>query len=160
MVALLDLVMRMLHSVTAAVWAGSVLFLTLGLLPSALDGSLNASPMESIVGRFRWVTRGSAVVLFVTGGHLAGTLYTIGDGGGFSLFGSARGHLVLTMLGLWLVLTGLCEVGASKLADGFSEKKVRSPAAAAKPFLYGASLVAVALLVVAVLIVYGAGTVY
>ncbi|WP_439028630.1 transporter [Haloarchaeobius sp. DT45] len=160
MVGILDLVMRTLHSVTAAAWAGSVLFLTLGLLPSALDGSLNASPMESVVGRFRWITRGSSLLLFVTGGHLAGTLYTIGDGGGISLFGSPRGHLVLTMLGLWLVLTGLCEVGASKLAGGFSEKKVRSPAADAKPFLYAASLVAVLLLVDAVVIVYGAGTVY
>jgi uncharacterized membrane protein len=155
MVAALDLVMRILHSVTASVWAGSILFLTFGLLPAALAGSLNASPMERIVGRFRWLSRGSALVLFVTGGHLAGTGYTVE-----SLTGGGRGHLVLSMLALWFVLIGLSEVAGSKLADGFEQKKVRTPAAAAKPFLYAASLVAVLLLVDAVLIVYGAGLVY
>ncbi|WP_435361512.1 transporter [Haloarchaeobius sp. DFWS5] len=152
---ILDLVMRTAHSVFASFWAGSVLFLTLAVLPTALDGTVNADPMQTVVGKFRWVTRASALVMFVTGGHLAGTLYTVGGGDGISLFGSPRGHLVLTMLGLWLVLTGLCEVAASKLADGFDQRKVRTPAREAKPFLYGASIVAVALLVVAVLIVRG-----
>ncbi|WP_435334939.1 CopD family protein [Haloarchaeobius sp. TZWWS8] len=155
MAALLDVVMRVVHSATAATWAGTVLFLTVGILPSALDGSFDAGPMTAVVSRFKWLSRASSALLFVTGGHLAGSAYTVE-----SLTGSPRGHLVLTMLGLWFVLTGLCEVAASKLDAGFEQKKVRTPAHDAKPFLYAASLVAVGLLVDAVLITNGAGIVY
>ena len=142
----IDVVIRMVHSITSAVWVGSVLFVAFGLLPSALDGSLNAAPSQAIVSRFRWLSRGCSGLLFVTGGHLAGTLYTVD-----SLTGSGRGHLVLT---------GLVEVAAGKLDRGFDEQKVRSPATEAKPFLYAASVVAVFLLVDATLIVYGSGLVY
>jgi uncharacterized membrane protein len=151
----IDVAVRMVHSITSAVWVGSVLFVTFGLLPAALDGSLNATPSKTIVSRFRWLSRGCSALLFVTGGHLAGTLYTVD-----SLTGSGRGHLVLGMLALWFVLTGLVEVAGGKLQRGFDEQKVRSPAREAKPFLYAASVVAVLLLVDATLIVYGVGIVY
>lgn len=151
----IDVVVRTVHSITAAAWVGSVLFVAFGLLPSALDGSLNASPSRAIVSRFRWLSRGCSALLFLTGGHLAGTGYTVD-----SLTGSGRGHLVLTMLALWFVLTGLVEVAAGKLDRGFADQKVRTPASEAKPFLYAASVVAVLLLVDATLIVYGAGLVY
>jgi hypothetical protein len=73
-----------------------------------------------------------------SGGHLAGALYTVP-----SLFGSTRGYFVLTMV----ALSGLVEVGTSKLAEGTNQQKVRQPAAEARPFLLGASAVAVLLLV-------------
>ncbi|WP_435344544.1 CopD family protein [Haloarchaeobius sp. HRN-SO-5] len=150
--SVIDVAVRALHSVTAATWAGSVLFVTFALLPSAVDGSLDAAPMRSVVSRFRWLSRGSSAVLFVTGGHLAGTLYTVER-----LTGETSGHLVLGMLVLWFVLTGLVEVSCGKLQRDFEEKKVRTPAQAARPFLQASSLVAVLLLVDAVLIVYGGG---
>lgn len=153
--SVIDVVVRSLHSVTAATWAGSVIFVAFGLLPSALDGSLDAAPTNAVVTRFRWLSRGCSALLFLTGGHLAGNLYTVD-----SLTGSTKGHLVLTMLALWLVLTGLVEVAGGRLERGLDERKVRSPAAAAKPVLYAASVVAAALLVDAVLITQGAGVVY
>ena len=95
-----------------------------------------------VVGRLRWITRIGALAFILSGGHMAGTLYTLE-----ALTGTPRGHLVLTMLGLWFVGTGLVEVAGSKLADGLDAGKLREPARDAKPLLYGASAVAVGLIV-------------
>jgi len=141
--ALIDTAMYTLHLLFGGVWAGSVVFLTLGVLPTARDGTANAEPLRVIVERLRWVSRTSALVLFATGGHMAGAggRYTVE-----SLTGTPRGHLVLGMVALWFLLAGLVEVGASKLADGFDKKKVRQPARDARPFLLASSVVAVLLL--------------
>jgi putative copper export protein len=133
-----------IHLAFAAIWTGGVLFFAWGVLDRALSGGIDAGPFGAITGRLVWLSRASALLLFVTGGHLAGTLYTVE-----SLTGSGRGHLVLTMLALWLVLAGLVEIGASRIRAGTEELKVREPARAARRPLYAASVVAIALLVVA-----------
>ncbi|WP_254278676.1 transporter [Haloarcula marina] len=130
------------HLLFAGLWSGSVLFTTYAVLPTALNGDTRAGPLSAITGKLTTVSRASALLLFLTGGHLAATRYTTE-----SLTGSGRGYLVLTMILLWFVLAGLVEVATSKLADGFDQKKVREPARDARPFLLGASLVAVLLLV-------------
>ncbi|GGN89543.1 MULTISPECIES: transporter [Haloarcula] len=130
------------HLLFAGLWSGSVLFTTYAVLPTAMDGDTRPGPLSAITGKLQTVSRASALLLFVTGGHLAATRYTTE-----SLTGTGRGHLVVTMVVLWFALAGLVEVGASKLADGFAQKKVREPARNARPFLLGASLVAVLLLV-------------
>ncbi|QLH83470.1 CopD family protein [Halosimplex pelagicum] len=139
----LDTAMYVLHLVFGGVWTGSVVFVTFGVLPTAQDGTANAEPLRAIVERLRWVSRASALVLLASGGHMAGTLYTVER-----LTGQPRGHLVLTMVALWFVLAGLVEVGSSKLADGFGRKKVRQPAREVRPFFLAASVVAALLLVV------------
>lgn len=139
----IDTAMYALHLIFGGVWAGSVVFVTFGVLPTAGDGTANAEPLRVVVERLRWVSRASALVLLLSGGHLAGTLYTVE-----SLTGQPRGHLVLTMVALWFGLAGLVEVGSSKLADGFDQKKVRQPASEARPFFLAASAVGVALLVI------------
>jgi uncharacterized membrane protein len=142
--SVIDTTMRTTHLLFGAVWVGSVLFVTLSVLPLARDGDLNAAPVESVLGRLTTVSRTSALLLFLTGGHLAGTGYTVD-----SLTGSTRGHLVLGMVALWLVLAALVEVGAARATDGLKQKKVRSPARDALPFFRGASLAGVGLLVTA-----------
>jgi hypothetical protein len=137
-----DTVACALHNVFAGLWTGAVVFVTLAVLPAARDGVANAEPLAGMVSKLRNVSRLSALVLFLTGGHLAGTAYTVD-----SLTGTGRGHLVLTMLALWFALAALVEVGGGKLADGFDEKKVREPARAARPFFLAASVVALLLLV-------------
>jgi len=141
--AVIDTAMYALHLIFGGVWAGSVVFVTFGVLPTAGDGTANAEPLRVVVERLRWVSRASALVLLLSGGHLAGTLYTVER-----LTGQPRGHLVLTMVALWFGLAGLVEVGSSKLADGFDQKKVREPASEARPFFLAASAVGVALLVI------------
>lgn len=135
--------MYVLHLVFGGVWTGSVVFVTLGILPTARDGTANAEPLRPVVEKLRWVSRASALVLLASGGHMAGTLYTVE-----SLTGSGRGHLVLAMVALWLGLAALVEIGSSKLADGFDQRKVRQPARDARPFFLAASVVAAGLLVV------------
>ncbi|MDG5774926.1 transporter [Haloarculaceae archaeon H-GB2-1] len=139
-----------LHLLFAGLWTGSVLFVTYGILPSARAGDLNAAPLEAITGKLKTVSRTSAVLLFLTGGHMAGTAYTVE-----TLTGTSPGHLVLTMLALWAVLMGLVEVGAAKLTSGAGQKKVRSPATEAAPFFKGAAVVAILLLIDAGLLAGG-----
>jgi hypothetical protein len=128
----------------AAAWTGSVLFMTYGILPVARAGDIDTDPFADITSRMLTLSRVSALVLFLTGGHLAGVLYTVD-----SLTGSTRGYLVITMLLLWLALAGLVEVGTSRISDGLRERKVRTPAQKGRPFFLAGSVAALGLLVVA-----------
>lgn len=133
-----------LHTGFAALWAGAVLFVAGAVLPLAIDGDVAPAVFGTVVTRLQWLTRISAVVLFATGGHLAGTLYTVG-----SLTGTGRGHLVLTMLALWVGLAATVEVGSAKAGRGTDANKIREPAREARPYYLLASVFAVGLLVVA-----------
>lgn len=151
-----DAVARIVHLVFAAVWAGSVVYVTLTVLPLARDGRFNAGPLEPLSDRLTTISRTSAVVLLLSGGHLAGSIYTFDGDGGPSLFASTNGQLVVLMILLWLALAALVEVGAKRFESGLAEKKVREPARDALPLFRVASVVALALLVVAGLITTGA----
>jgi uncharacterized membrane protein len=136
------------HLLFAGLWAGSVLFVWYAVLPLGRDGNLNPVPLSALAGKLKRVSRASAVVLLLTGGHMAARRYTVG-----SLTGSGGGHLVLTMVVLWFLLAGLVEVGTGKVADGTDRQKVREPAREARRFLGAASVVAVLLLLDAGLLV-------
>ncbi|MUV58751.1 CopD family protein [Halogeometricum sp. CBA1124] len=138
----LDTVMTTLHVLTGALWVGSVVFVAGVVLPAALDGSLDAAPLETFADRLVYGSRAASVVMFLTGGHMAGTGYTFD-----LLLNSSRGHLVLAMLFLWLVLSALVEIGRSRLVEGLQEKRVRSPARNAMGVFRAAAVVGVLLLV-------------
>lgn len=138
------------HLVTGAVWVGAIVFTVSAVLPAAREGDLNAAPLGAMASTLRNYSRAAAVLLVLTGGHLAATKYTAE-----SLTGSGRGHLVLTMLGLWFVTTGLVEVGSGKLVDGADEMKVREPAREAGRFLQVAALLGALILVVGALLITG-----
>ena len=154
-------VSRTVHLVFAAIWAGSVCYVAFVVLPLARDGAFNATkPLEVMTGKLTTVSRVSAVVLLLSGGHLAGTGYTVGDGTGQNLFTSVNGQLVLVMLGLWLVLAALVEIGSKRLESGLNGKKLREPAYKALPLFRAAAVVAVGLLVVAGLISANVGRLF
>ena len=133
------------HLVFAALWAGSVFYVAFVVLPLARDGAFNTTkPLEVISSRLTTISRVSALVLLLTGGHLAGTRYTA-DG----LVGTTNGQLVLVMVALWLALAGLVEIGAKRFETGLNGKKLREPAANALPLYRAGAVVAVLLLVVA-----------
>src|SRR6056297_111368 len=136
----LDTVMTTLHVITGALWVGSVVFVAGVVLPAALDGSLDAAPLETFADRLVYGSRAASVVMFLTGGHMAGTGYTFD-----LLLNSSRGHLVLAMLLLWLVLSALVEIGRSRLVEGLQEKRVRSPARNAMGVFRAAAVVGVLL---------------
>jgi hypothetical protein len=131
-----------IHSLFAGLWTGSVLFVSLGILPLARDGNLNAAPLSRIAGILTTVSRVSAAVLLLTGGHMAAVRYT-----SESLLGSQGGYLVVAMVVLWLALMGTVEVGTSRLTDGAERDKVREPARRARR-LFGAASVFAALLLI------------
>jgi uncharacterized membrane protein len=138
----LDTAMTTVHVLVGALWVGSVVFVTGAVLPAATDGALDAAPLATIADRLVFLSRGASVVMLLTGGHLAATGYTVA-----SLTGTARGHLVLAMVALWLAFTALVEVGRSRLVEGLREKRVRAPAAAATGTFRAAAVVGVLLLV-------------
>jgi len=131
-----------IHLLFAAAWTGSVLFVTYAVIPVARAGNIETDPFADITSRMLTLSRASALVLFLTGGHLAGRLYTVE-----SLTGSTRGYLVVAMLVLWFLLAGLVEVGTKRISAGLSERKIRTPADNARPFFLAGSLVAILLLV-------------
>ena len=132
------------HTAFAALWAGSVLFVVVAVQPLAMAGDIAPAAYGRIVSTLRRVTRASALLLFLSGGHMAATGYTVE-----SLTGSSTGHLVLTMLGLWLALAATVEAGIARALRGVEQRKIREPARDARPFLIAAAVVAIALLVVA-----------
>lgn len=138
---LLETAMATTHLLVGGLWAGSVLFFAGAVLPAARSGNVRAAAFESVVSRLTMWSRGASVLMLLTGGYLAGAEY-----GGGRLLGSSDGHLVLTMVVLWLALTALVEVGRGRLKDGLAEKKVRAPAEKAAPFYLAAAGVAVLLL--------------
>ncbi len=143
-------VSQVLHLAFAAVWTGSVVFVTWAVLPGARAGDFDAAPLAPVVSKLRTLTRVGAVVFLATGAHMAQASYT-----SETLFSTTRGHLVLGMVVLWLVLTGLVEVGAGRFLSGLDELKVRAPATEARPLFLAASVVALALLVDAGLLAAG-----
>jgi uncharacterized membrane protein len=145
-----DTTMYAVHLLFGAVWTGAVLFMTVAVLPLAREGIANAAPLAQLVGKLRTLSRVSALVVLASGGHMAGSAYTVE-----TLTGTTRGHLVLGMVLLWLALILLVEIGGGKLASGFDEKKVREPGRAARPYFRAGSLVAVLVLLDAGLLAAG-----
>ena len=142
--ALIDTALATAHLLIGALWVGSVVLFAVVVLPLARDGGLDAAPLESMQSS---VTRGSrvaSVLMLVTGGHLAATGYTFG-----TLASTTSGNLVVAMVVLWLALTGLVEVGSSRIRDGVQQRKVREPAVNALGFFRGAAVVGVLLLLTA-----------
>jgi len=135
-------VAAIVHLVVAALWTGSVVFFTWTVLDAALSGTLDAEPFGAAAAKLVWLSRVSALTMLLTGGHLAGRLYTVER-----LTGTDPGHLVLTMVALWLLLTALVEISASRIRRGTDELNVREPARRARLPLYAATAVALALLV-------------
>lgn len=139
------LLATMAHLVFAALWIGSVFFVAFAVVPLARDGAFKTTdPLVTISRRLKLISRVSALVLFLSGSHMAGTGYTVE-----SLHSTLRGQLVLLMLGLWFVLAALVEIGASRFESGLNGKMLRQPARDALPFFRAAAVVGLALLVVA-----------
>lgn len=133
-----------LHSLFAGLWAGSVLFVTIAIVPLGRESDINAAPLNAVAGSLRTVSRVSALVLILTGSHMAASVYTSD-----TLTGTTSGYLVLGMVALWVVLIGSVEIGTGRLLDGTDRTKVREPARSARPILLLASAAAVLLLVIA-----------
>ena len=138
-----DTAMYTVHAAFAALWSGSVLFVVVAVLPLAIDADISPAAFGSVVSKLQWVTRVSALLMLLTGGHLAVTGYGLEE-----LTGTTSGYLVLTMVALWLGLAATVEIGSARAQRGVDEKKIREPARDARPFYLAAAVFALGLLVV------------
>lgn len=141
--AMVDTLLVTLHLVFAGLWTGAVAFFSWRIHPLVVAGDIGVVPTERLLTGLRWLTRVGALVFLATGGHLAGTSYEFA-----TLVGTGRGHLVLTMLGLWIVLTGLIEMLGAKMARQLDEGRLQTAGRETVWFSRAAGVVAVALLVV------------
>lgn len=133
------------HLVFAALWVGSVCYVAFVVLPLAWDGAFKTTaPLGGLSGKLTTISRVSALALLLSGGHMAGAGYTAE-----SLRSTLEGRLVLLMVGLWLVMAALVEVGAKRFEAGLDDRKLREPARDALPLFRGAAAAGIALLVVA-----------
>jgi putative copper export protein len=132
--------MAFLHLGFAAVWTGSVLFLSWGVLPAVERDSIDRKSIESIRRRFLAVSRVSALVLLVSGGLMASQY-------GGHLTSTTPGHLVLGMTGLWLLLIGAVEVAGKGLRDGLETADPATAVAQSSRRFHVAGVLALLLLV-------------
>lgn len=132
----LDVTIRIIHTLFAGVWTGWTVFMAALVVPAARNGKLGADGLRWMTQQFSRFTSLASVILLLTGGLMAGTLYTTE-----SLPGSSRGHLVLTMVVLWFVLTGLSHVGSSRVKKNL-DSGVPQAAKSATTLFYAAAVVA------------------
>lgn len=140
----LDAIMRVVHMTFGGLWTGATLFMVGLVLPAARRGHLGADALAWVTKRFSYLSMASVLAMLLTGGHLAGTLYTFER-----LASPGRGHLVLTMLALWFVLAGLLHVGTGRITDALEGGSAADAAAAGRTWYRVSGLVALGLLVVA-----------
>jgi putative copper export protein len=143
MTTALDIAMTV-HTVFAALWTGGTLLVAGAVIPAARRKLLKREALSLIARRFSYLTIASVLLLLFSGGHLAGTLYTVE-----TLQSTGRGNLVLTMVGLWFVLAVVLFIGFRRLSGISPEKSAATAATKARPWFLGGSVVSIALLVVA-----------
>jgi len=153
----LDSVATVVHVLVGGLWIGGVVFVALAVLPLGRDADVDPQPLETVVDRLLTLSRFAAVVMLASGAHV---LYHVTLGGEVStepLTSSGRGHLILTMVVLWLGVTAMVEIGASKLFDGLDAGKLREPTRAALPWFRAAAVLGIGVLTVGGMLSAGVG---
>lgn len=155
--AVLDTVAIVVHQLFAALWIGSVAYLTWAVLPQARDGTIAPDTFSDLVGRLLTVSRLSALFVLASGAH---PLYWNVLGGELALeplTAGVRGYLILAMVALWLLLMATVEVASARLRRGLGGGKVREPARVAQPWYWTATAFALLVAVVGGLLAAGVG---
>jgi hypothetical protein len=155
------------HVLSAALWTGGVLYAAYAVFPAARAGELSPAAFERAVDGLLQVTRWTGLALPLSGGYQLWVLYPLDR-----LLGTASGHLVLAMLALWGLMNGLVEAGVYRMRTAGGEPlgigeymterfavdggyDVRERAEVGRPYLLGAAVLAVLLLVDASLLTVG-----
>jgi uncharacterized membrane protein len=153
----LDSIATVAHVLFGGLWIGSVVFVALAVLPLGTDASVDPEPLATVVDRLVTLSRLAALVMLATGGHV---LYYVTLGGELdvgALTSSGQGHLVLTMIALWLGVIATVEIGNSKLSDGLDAGKLREPTRNALPWFRAAAVFGVAVLTLGGMLSAGVG---
>jgi len=140
----LDTSMLLGHALFAGLWVGGTLLMAGYVIPRARDGRLARDAVERSARRFTQFSLAGIVITVLTGGYLTETRYSVD-----SLLSTGRGHLVLAMVGLWLVLAGLLHFGTHALTEGMESDGPRAGATASQNWFRASGIVGILLLVVA-----------
>ncbi len=151
--SLVNAAMIAIHLVFGAIWIGSVVFVTLGVLPLARDGNLDRTPLRAVLGRLLWIVRLGALAMLVSGSYMMTHQNNYFDTD--VLLSTGTGHAVVAMIVLWLTLIVLLEVSIRRIRSGLDANLVREPARDGQRWFYLASLVGVALFIDGALIAAG-----
>lgn len=135
--------MDILHVLVAGVWAGWTVFMAVLVVPAARDGRLGADALSWLTGRFTRFSQIAPIVMLLTGGYMA-SQGAITE----APLNSLQGQLVMTMIVLWLVLSGLSNVASRRLLAGVESSGVEPAARSTAMIFYVAGGVALALLLV------------
>lgn len=130
------------HGLAAGTWVGAVILATWKVLPLAREGDLDPAYLRGITSGLTWLTRTNSLVMPATGLWMAWDVYAQFTG----LLVPPRGHTVLTMIVLWLVMTGLIEYGTARIRGALDDEKVRTAGQAATTPMRVASLIGLLLL--------------
>ncbi len=147
-----DAGMIAIHLVFAAIWIGSVTYVTFAILPLARDGGLDREPLEHMISKVLWISRIGALALLISGSHLMGT------GGYFDtdqLLDTTQGLAVVAMVILWLALIVIVEIAGRRIRSGLGANLVREPARDGLKWFYVATAIGVALFVDGALLTSG-----
>ena|SRR6056297_488276 len=155
--ATLDSIATVLHVLFGGLWIGSVAFVAIAVLPLGRDATIDPESLSTVVDRLLVLSRFAALVMLATGAHV---LYHVTLGGELAtdpLLSSGRGHLVLTMVVLWLGVIATVEIGSSKLGDGLDAGKLREPTRTALPWFRAAAFLGIAVLTIGGMLSAGVG---
>lgn len=153
----LDTVAIVVHQLFAGLWIGAVVFVGLAVVPLGRDADIDPDALGTVVNRLVTLSRLAALLMLASGAHVLYYLTLGAELDAEPLVSSGRGHLILTMIVLWLGVIATVEIGASRLRDGLDADKLRDPARAALPFFRVAALLGIVVLLVAGMLSAGVG---
>lgn len=135
--------MRVIHLMTAGVWAGWTVFMAALVLPAARKGFLDGRAVNWLTHRFARFSQAAPLVMLATGGYMMSEAYV-----GTSFFDGGRGTLVVTMVALWFLLSVTTNL-ASKRLETRTESLGATEAAGSQRALFSLSaVIALSLLLV------------
>lgn len=135
--------MDIFHVLVAGVWAGWTVFMATLVIPAAHDGRLDAEALTWLTGRFARFSQIAPVFMLLTGGYMA-SQGAVTD----APLNSLQGQLVVTMVGLWVVLSALSNMASRRLVTSIEPGDVELAARSAARSFYVAGGVALVLLLV------------
>lgn len=141
--ATLYTLMEILHLMIAGVWAGWTVFMAVLVVPAARDDRLDAGALVRLTHGFARISQVSPFVMLLTGGYMLSQGFITG-----SPLNSSQGRLVVTMVGLWVVLSVSSNVASRRLLAGIESLGVEHSARTVSTMFTVAGVAALALLFV------------
>lgn len=148
--SVIDTTVVTIHNLFAALWIGSVLFVTYALVPAAREGNVRTATFRGVLEKLTTVTRVSALFLVLSGIYITVDLYTVER-----LTETTSGYLVIAKVVLWFGLAGVVEAAVGRLRTELNEQQLENAVETVSPLFYVASGLAILSIVAVALLTTG-----